>query len=89
MCVENYENIKDLKAVIVSVFHEVSDRMVTQPWRTSVDDWKWSFGIRGHILKNKVEICLCVVYIKILMLSEHFEPKLMEIGRIELQLFKF
>jgi len=60
-----------------------------QPWRTSVNDWKWSSGIRCHILKNKVAMCLCVVYIKILMLSEHFKRKLMKIGRIELQLFKF
>ena len=40
-------------------------------------------------MTNKVAMCLCVVYIKILMLYEHFEPKLMKIGRIELQLFKF
>ena len=29
MCVKNYENIKDLKAAIISVFQEVSDGMVT------------------------------------------------------------
>ena len=54
-----------------------------QPWRTSVNDWKWSSGIWWHILKNKVAMCLRVVYIKILMLFEHFEPKLMKIGRID------
>ena len=34
-------------------------------------------------------MCSLVVYIKIRMLSEHFERKLMKIGLIELQLFKF
>ena len=32
---------------------------------------------------------LRVVYIKILMLFVHFEPKLIKIGRIEPELFKF
>ena len=88
MYVKNCENISDLKAVIISAFQEMSDGMLTQPWRTSVDDWKWSFGIRDIILKNKVAMCLCVVYIKILMLSDHFEPKLVKIGQIKLRLFK-
>ena len=55
-----------------------------EPWRTSVDDWEWSFGIRERVLKNKAVMCLYVVYIKILMLSKYFEPKLMKIARIEL-----
>ena len=39
-------------------------------------------------MKNKVVMCLCVAYIKILM-SQHFEPNLVEIEQIELDLFKF
>ena len=53
--VRNYENISDLISTIISAFQEVSDGMEKsdgvrfQPWRTSVDDWKWSFGIREDI----------------------------------------
>ena len=43
--VKNNENISDIKAAIIS--------WGVQQWRTSVDDWKRSFGIRGEILKNK------------------------------------
>ena len=89
MCVKNYENISDLNAAIISAFQEVSHGMVTSTMENfGIDDWKWSFGIREGILKNIVVMCLSVVYIKILM-SVHFEPKLMKIGRIEFELFKF
>ena len=87
MYVKNYENIRDLKAAIISAFQEVSDGL--ESWSSSVDDWKWSFEIREIILKNKVAMWLCVVYNKILILSEHFKAKLMKIGRIEFELFKF
>ena len=88
MYVENYENISDLKAAIISAIQEVSDGMVTLTIKSSVDSYKWSFGIREGILKNKVAMCLYVVCIKILM-SEHFKHKLMNIEQIELELLKF
>ena len=89
VCVKNYENISDLKTAIISAIQEVSDGMVTSTMENfGIDDWKWSFGIREGILKNIVVMCLSVVYIKILM-SVHFEHKLMKIGRIELEIFKF
>ena len=70
-----YENICYLNSAIISTFQELSDGMVTSIiWRTSVNNWKWSFRIREGILKNKIVMCLCVVYIKILMLSIHVEP---------------
>ena len=46
MCVKNYENIKDLKATIITVFQEVSDRMVTSTME--------NFGRRLEmVLRNK------------------------------------
>ena len=74
MYVKNYEIISDLKAAITSAFQEVSDGMATSTMENfGIDDWKWSFGKREIILKIKRAMCLCVVYIKILI-SEHFEP---------------
>ena len=88
MYVENYENISDLKFAIISAFQENRIEWLLQAWRTSVNDWKWSFGTREGIFKNKVVMFLCVVYIKTLMFIVHFEHMLIEIGRIELELFK-
>ena len=46
MCVKNYENIKDLKAAIISAFQEVSDGMVTSAME--------NFGRRlKMVLRNK------------------------------------
>ena len=81
----NYENISDLKAAIISIRGSVG-------WNGDLyhgNDWKWSFGIWEEILKNRKVMCLCVVYIKILMLLVHFELNLMKIEPIELELFKF
>ena len=65
---ENYENISELKAAIISAFQEVSDGT----WRTMEDfDRRLEMVLRnkgGH-LKNKIVMCMCRVYIKILMLS--------------------
>ena len=89
MCVKNYENIKDLKAAIISVFQEVSDGMVTSTMGNFGRRLEMVLRNKGAQFEKKVAMCLCVVYIKILMLSEHFEPKLVKIGQLELQLFKF
>ena len=81
--------MSDLKAAIISAFQEVSGGMMISTMENfGIDDWKWSFGIVEIVLINKVAMCFCVVYIKILLLSEHFEPKLMKIRRIELEVFK-
>ena len=42
----------------------------------------------GHFT-NKMLMCFCVPYNKVVMLSVLFEPKLMKIEGIELELFKF
>ena len=65
----------------------MSDGIVTSTMENFGKRLEMVFRIREFILKNKVAMCLCIVYIIILM-SEHFEPKLMKIGRIELELFK-
>ena len=72
--IKNYENIRDVKAAIISAFQEMSNIMVTSIMEIA-------FQIKGGHFENKITMCLCVVCIRILMLSVHFEPKLMKIGR--------
>ena len=83
MYVKNYENICDLKAAIIWTFQEVSDGMVTSTMENF--GWRLEMVLRnmGCYFEKKVVMCLRVVYIRILM-SVHFEHKLMKIRQIKL-----
>ena len=74
MYVKNYENISDLKATIISAFQDVSDGMVISIMENFGRRLLMVLRNKVDYLKNKVAMCLCVVYIRILMLSDHFEP---------------
>ena len=64
MCVNNYENIKDLRAVIISVFQEVSDVMVTSTMENFGRQLEMVLRNRANILKNKVAMnSVCVKYL--------------------------
>ena len=88
MHVKNYEDISDHISAIILAFQEVSDGMVTSSIENFSRRLEMVLQNKGGHLKNKVVMCLCVVYIKILMIFEHFEPKLTKIGQIELELLK-
>ena len=89
MYAKDYENASDIKAAIISAFQEVSDGMVISTMENFGRRLEMVLRNKGGYFKNKVVMCLCIVYTKIPMFSEHFEPKLMKIGRTELELFKF